>query len=64
MPKIEYVTIGFARNMKPTNVITVLEVNGGRSGEEALDKFGPHHSATRGDHFHEDALLTLQDGGR
>ena len=56
MPKIEYVTIGFARNMKPTDVITVLEVNGGRRGEEALDKFGP--SLQRHSHFYEGALLT------
>ena len=53
MPKVEYVTIGFARKMKPTDVITVLEVNGDISGGEALSKFGPKHS----DHFHKGTVL-------
>lgn len=53
MPKVEYVTVGFARNMKPTDVITVLEVNGDISGGEALVKFGPKHS----DHFHKGTVL-------
>ena len=61
MPKIEYVTIGFARNMKPTDVITVLEVNGGRRGEEALDKFGPGTPGRQyNSHFREGTVLTDQ----
>ena len=56
IPKVEHVTVGYARMMKPNDVITVVEVYGDRGGTEALDKFGPKHSH----HFNKGTVLTRE----
>ena len=54
MPVVEYVTIGYARNMQELDVITVLEVGGSEVGIDAITKFGPRYSH----HFDDGTVLS------